>query len=238
MVCTGNGPVTVVLFAGFRDPLTVWRPLQQSLSARARVCAYDRSGEGSSPRTAGPQTFAEMTDALRAALARRGITNRLILVGHSLGGDVAAAYAARFTGVSALVLLDATPPAFPRQAVSLVPPSVRGLTGSIRGDLARVLDWRLNREHLEGRIAFSQLRMVRSLGGVRIRVLAHGDRYLAKFVPKYGSTLESLWQQGQRRWATLARDSRLLVVPGSGHYIYRDRPDVVVSVVDAEIQAT
>ena len=237
VLCTGGGPVTVVLFAGGGDALGTWAPLQRALSRGARVCAYDRSGVGGSPVTKGPQTFAQMAGALHRALTARGVGGPLILAGHSIGGAVAVAYAARYRAdVRSLVLLDATPRAFVSQALRLIPASATGAAAQTRAELAPILDWRANPEHGDGRRGFAQLRALRSLGSLRMLVMSHGDRFLAG-LPVYGEALERLWQQGQRGWATLSTEARLQVVAGSGHYVYRDRPEVVRRALEAEIRA-
>jgi pimeloyl-ACP methyl ester carboxylesterase len=235
--CTGSGPATVVLFAGGGDALATWGPLQRALSGSARVCAYDRSGVAGTPVATGPQTFAQMAGALHRALIDRGIGGPLILAGHSIGGAVAVAYAARYrTDARSLVLLDATPPAFVGQALRLIPASATGPAAETRGQLASILDWRANPEHGDGRRGFAQLRALRSLGSLRLLVLSHGDRFL-EGLPTYGVALERLWQQGQRHWATLSTEARLQVVARSGHYVYRDRPALVRRALEAEIHA-
>jgi pimeloyl-ACP methyl ester carboxylesterase len=190
-----------------RDALGTWGPLRRALSGSARVCAYDRSGVGGTPITVGPQTFIQMADALHGALAEQGVSGPLILVGHSIGGAVAAAYAARYRAdVTSLVLLDATPPTFVGRALRLIPASATGSAAQTRGELAPIIDWRANLEHGDGRRGFAQLRALRSLGSLRLAVLSHGDRFLDG-LPTYGVALERLWQQGQRRWATLSTAS-------------------------------
>jgi len=237
VLCTGSGRTTVVLFSGGGDALATWRPLQRALSGSARVCAYDRSGAGGTPVTPGPQTFVQMAGALHRALVARGVSGPLILAGHSIGGAVAVAYAARYRAdVASLLLLDATPPAFVDQALHVIPASATGPAAQTRAQLAAILDWRANPEHGDGRRGFAQLRAIRSLGSLRLLVLSHGDRFL-EGLPTYGVALERLWQQGQRRWAALSAEGRLRIVPRAGHYIYRDRPALVRRALEAEIRA-
>jgi len=85
------------------DPLTAFRP---ALEGRARLVFLDRPGHGYSGR-GGPEDADPIAqaDAIAAALAAIGV-NRAIIVGHSFGGAVAAAFAVRHPDVTAgLVLL-------------------------------------------------------------------------------------------------------------------------------------
>jgi hypothetical protein len=78
MVCQGpavNDSPTVVLIAGDGDSLTVWRPIQGPLARHLRACAHDRR---------------------HRTLSAHNIDGPRVLVGHSLGGDVAITYGHRY----------------------------------------------------------------------------------------------------------------------------------------------
>ena len=85
------------------DPLTAFRP---ALEGRARLVFLDRPGHGYSERGGAEDADpAVQADAIAAALAAIGVS-RAIIVGHSFGGAVAAAFAVRHPDVTAgLVLL-------------------------------------------------------------------------------------------------------------------------------------
>ena len=42
---------------------------------------------------------------------------------------------------------------------------------------------------------------------------------------------EALWQEVQAQTAALSPNNRLVIVPGSGHFIQSDRPQVVIDAV-------
>ncbi|MGD0563366.1 MAG: acetoin dehydrogenase dihydrolipoyllysine-residue acetyltransferase subunit [Roseiarcus sp.] len=86
----------LVFIHGFGADLNGWRPLLAHLPAPRPAFALDLPGHGGSP-LAGDSSFAALVGAVRAALAGEGI-RAAHLVGHSLGGAVAAALAAERMG--------------------------------------------------------------------------------------------------------------------------------------------
>lgn len=104
---TGNGPV-VVLLHGLAGSIYSWRynivPLAQ---AGFRVIAYDNLGFGFSDMPPQGYSNAEYVQVLFGLLDSLGVSDA-VLVGHSMGGAVAAdAALARPERVRALVLVDA-----------------------------------------------------------------------------------------------------------------------------------
>jgi pimeloyl-ACP methyl ester carboxylesterase len=79
----------IVFLHGFGADLNGWRPLVGRLPAAYSALALDLPGHGASP-FAGETTLAALTAAVAATLAEEGVA-AAHLVGHSLGGAVAAA---------------------------------------------------------------------------------------------------------------------------------------------------
>jgi pyruvate dehydrogenase E2 component (dihydrolipoamide acetyltransferase) len=84
----GEGP-PIVFIHGFGADLNAWRPLVGRLPGAYSALAVDLPGHGASP-LAGDATLAALTAAVAATLAEEGVA-AAHLVGHSLGGAVAAA---------------------------------------------------------------------------------------------------------------------------------------------------
>jgi len=100
----GSGPATVLLhpFPLRRD---AWAGIADALAARRRVIAVDARGFGDSPLT-GPFSIADIADDVAALLDRLSIAKATV-VGMSMGGYAALAFAARHRDrLSALVLAD------------------------------------------------------------------------------------------------------------------------------------
>lgn len=105
--CIGEGSPTVVFEQGGDGNISNWRKVQPAITAVTRTCFYDRAGFGYSDPPPGEVTADAVTNDLRAVLAAKGITEPVVLVGHSIGGFYATVYADRFTrAVAGLVLVD------------------------------------------------------------------------------------------------------------------------------------
>jgi pimeloyl-ACP methyl ester carboxylesterase len=105
--CVGSGSPTVVFEQGGEGFLTNWKRVQPAATALTRTCFYDRAGFGFSDPPDKPVTGLNVTDDLRALLKRAKVTDRVVLVGHSIGGFYATLYADRFPEqVAGLVLVD------------------------------------------------------------------------------------------------------------------------------------
>ena len=87
----GNGP-SLVLIHGITECRETWRPLIEPLAARYDVIAVDLRGHGESPTGDGYDPITLATDVAET-LDHLGVYTPLV-VGHSLGGVVASAFAA------------------------------------------------------------------------------------------------------------------------------------------------
>jgi pimeloyl-ACP methyl ester carboxylesterase len=100
----GTGPALVLLHP-FPLTRTTWAGLADALAAHRRVIAVDARGFGDAP-LAGPYAIADIADDLAALLDRLAISRATVL-GMSMGGYAALAFAARHRErLSALVLAD------------------------------------------------------------------------------------------------------------------------------------
>ena len=106
LIDTGTGPA-VVFVHGFGASLYSWRhQLESVLQAGHRVVAFDNAGFGFSDHPAGGFGNAAYTELVLALLDSLGIPDA-VLVGHSMGGQIAAEVAvAAPHRVRGLVLMD------------------------------------------------------------------------------------------------------------------------------------
>ncbi|OBK12581.1 alpha/beta fold hydrolase [Mycobacterium asiaticum] len=90
----GSGPV-VVLLHGVGDSSTTWEPVHAKLAQRFTVIAPDFLGHGESDKPRADYSLASFANGLRDLLTALEI-DRVTLVGHSLGGGVAAQFAYQY----------------------------------------------------------------------------------------------------------------------------------------------
>jgi 3-oxoadipate enol-lactonase len=140
----GSGAAVVLLHA---FPLTrdLWAGFADALSAHRRVIAVDARGFGATPPPAGGRfSMDDLADDVAALLDRLGIA-RAALVGMSMGGYAALAFAARHADrLAALVLADTrasadSPQALAGRASALATIREAGLPAYLAGSLPRLL---------------------------------------------------------------------------------------------------
>jgi pimeloyl-ACP methyl ester carboxylesterase len=244
--CIGEGSPTVVLETGLGAPSEDWDPVQQEIANLTRVCRFDRAGRGKSdpPPTTTTRTCADMVADLRALLHNAGIPAPYVLVGNSLGGMNARLYAHRHPEeVAGLVLVDGShQDQFTRISEALPEPepdspdSHKGFYHFWAGGGWR--DPSDNPENIDFVGSGQQLRAIHSLGDLPVVVLASGVFLReAPTSPKAGPRLHEVWQDLQRELANLSSNSVYSVVESSGHFIQRDRPEVVVEAVHRVLES-
>ena len=93
-VRAGQGDTTLVLLHGYGESLTTWRAVFDPLASQFRVIALDLPGFGASAKPDVEYSLPAMTDRLARFVEQwAGTDGPLILVGHSMGGQLAAALA-------------------------------------------------------------------------------------------------------------------------------------------------
>ena len=90
----GTDGDVILLVHGYGGDRNSWLFLQEPLAAKYRVYALDLPGHGTSAKDVGDGSIGVQADAVAAVLDALGAT-RAHLVGHSMGGAVALAVAAR-----------------------------------------------------------------------------------------------------------------------------------------------
>ena len=104
-VRAGTGDTTLLLLHGYGESLTTWRAVFDPLAASARVVAIDLPGFGGSAKPLVSYSLPMLTERL-SRFIDRWTAGPLVVVGHSMGGELAAALAlARPDRVKLLVLI-------------------------------------------------------------------------------------------------------------------------------------
>ena len=107
----GQGSPTVVLESGIAASSLNWRAVQTGIAKFTRVISYDRAGLGWSDLAPAAITLDRLVADLHALLEAAGASPPYVLAGHSFGGLIVRAFAARYPEETAgLVLVDALRP--------------------------------------------------------------------------------------------------------------------------------
>lgn len=103
----GEGSPAVILEAGIAASSLSWSLVQPHVAKFTRVCSYDRAGLGWSDLHREPPMLEKSIQDFRSLLTTADVPAPHVLVGHSYGGLLVRAYAARYpNSVAGLVLVD------------------------------------------------------------------------------------------------------------------------------------
>jgi pimeloyl-ACP methyl ester carboxylesterase len=104
---TGKG-TTVVLLHGFLENKTMWKDLVPILSNKNRVITIDLLGHGATDCLGYVHSMEDNAEIVKAVLSQL-LIRKAVLVGHSMGGYVALAFAELYPkAVKGLVLMNST----------------------------------------------------------------------------------------------------------------------------------
>ena len=217
---TGSGDPLVLLHGGFAS-LEVMRPLSDRLAADFTVHSPERPGHGRTPDVPGPFTFPAMLEHTLAYLGAMGVT-RAHVVGFSDGAITGLLLARDHPGrVASLVAISANldPSGFvsdqdadrtmtAEQHRELDQEYAR-LSPDGAGHLDEVVDKLMTLWRREPQIPAASLAALTAptlvLAGERDMVRLEHTQLIARSIPK----------------------AQLCVVPGTGHLLVRERPDLI-----------
>jgi pimeloyl-ACP methyl ester carboxylesterase len=219
----GSGPRTVVFEAGFGDTLDIWQTIQPRVAANcARTFSYNRAGYVDSDPADDARDAAHIVGELRGELGQRNVNPPYVLVGHSLGGLYMQYFARNYPAeVAGLVLIDSThwqqglkvdhtanTPYQSRTSITLYMPLI------MRRELDDSVDAGLEVNRSPAAAAIPTI----VLSSTRLGANETADQR-AQAV-----TLQN----------AIAADfpgAQHVYVENSGHYIQRDKPDVVIDAI-------
>jgi pimeloyl-ACP methyl ester carboxylesterase len=209
-----------VLVSGLGDTLDVWAGVQPAMATHcARTFAYTRAGYDGSPPASGPRDAAAIIAELRGELKRRQITPPYVLVGHSLGALYVQYFAREFPrDVRGVLLVDSTH--WNQQL-----PSTLGMPFTSAPQSAFIyMPLIVRRELADSVSAGEEVHASPPAGDIPTIVLSRTK-------PLRGETADDtlLAASLQQEIAADFPAAVLVNVEGSGHYIQRDQPTVVIN---------
>jgi pimeloyl-ACP methyl ester carboxylesterase len=220
---------------------TWWRVGPALADAGWRVVAVDQRGHGHSPRLGGPVTVVDLAGDLAMTIEAIGRPVDL-LIGHSLGGAVAAEVAVdRPDLVQRLVLED--PPAISRVGDDAwltnvdgeLKMAVRDPEGEIRRTIERNPTWLTEdaRQDVEGKQLADRIDLIASFrAGIGTRVLDLLPRLTVPSLLLLADERRSVFPPVARRELAERRPAHVRqVVVASGHTIHRDLFDDYLALI-------
>lgn len=107
MASAGSGRYTVIFESGFGTGMGTWRKVAPEVAKSARTVTYSRAGHGTSDARQEARTLLQSSEELDQLISAAKLSPPFILVGHSYGGLLARAFAARHPDqVAGMVLVD------------------------------------------------------------------------------------------------------------------------------------
>ena len=212
MACQGSGALPVIFLAGGGDPGTIWSGIVSALGPGVLTCTFDRPGVAPSYQPGMLETPQFFADALAQVLSEANIGSRFLVVGHSVAGIVlrvfGASYASRVAGA---VFLDPTVPSF--------------IAMDDAGQLAMA--------GFDPQLTVSEGNAVTTwMSTATVTVLSHDPAWAAGV----GFPNQAGWELGQKAYAQLTPNGTQMDVPGASHYVFKDKPAVVVAAIQSILQ--
>jgi len=221
----------LVLDAGGGLSSSYWDDLAPRLAAAtgSKVITYDRAGEGESDEVSGPWRVRNAVSDLEAGLTDLGVTDDVVLVSHSIAGEVATNFVLDNPGwVSGAVLVDANvPDFFTDELLAAFAPVV----AEQRAALEAQPSTRKNRQLLSVLVDYADVhrayhRLDWPADVPVTAVVASGTPFVDS--PEAAQA----WRDGQVRFAQAGPNRKHVLAEGTSHEgIVTERPDVVVDAV-------
>ncbi len=155
---SGDGPA-LVFIAGFGADHLTWREVYPRLSGRCRILLFDNPASGRTRDAGGELTIEEMADSTAALLDTLGL-ERPAVIGHSMGGSIALALAARHPGRAARLVIVNSSPAWNRRTLLALEGVISSIKSGIDLDsrLKIIMPWLFGREELADPARAAKLR--------------------------------------------------------------------------------
>jgi pimeloyl-ACP methyl ester carboxylesterase len=232
-VTPGHAPI-IVLDAGGGLDSSYWDAFVPELAKRtgSEIITYDRAGFGASDDVSGAWNVHGATRDLAVGLETLHATRRVILVSHSLAGEIATYLALQhpqwFIGG---VMVDANvPDYFTDEAIqrgeAIYAPVLAGIRAAPPTKSGRQL-LALSDSFAETSRAFHGASWPTSLPVVVI---------VSEKTPFDDPADAQWWKDAHARFADRAPNRRLVIAAGSSHDVVHDRPDTILSAI-ADIAA-
>jgi pimeloyl-ACP methyl ester carboxylesterase len=228
-VVDGKLPALVLDAGGGLDS-SYWKDLAPQLAKAtgSKVITYDRVGEGESDEVPGPWKVENAVSDLEAGLKELGVTKDVVMVSHSIAGEVATNFVVKNPDwLSGAVLVDANvPDFFTDEMLTAFEPVVKAQRTAVLAQEST----KKNRQLLAvladygpAHRAYHKLSWPQDVPVTAI---------VASKTPFDTPDEAKLWRDAQAHFAQAAPNRKLVVAENSSHDVAVDRPDVIAAAVD------
>ncbi|MCU1681442.1 MAG: Pimeloyl-ACP methyl ester carboxylesterase [Amycolatopsis sp.] len=225
----GHGP-TIVLDAGGGADSSYWKDIVPTLlkNTGSTIVTYDRAGMGASDEVPGPWKVDDAVSDLEAGLTQLGATHNVLLVSHSLAGEIATYFADRNPQwVTGSVLVDASLPNFYTDGEIT---RIEAANKEQVAELRKQPSTKQTRQLLA--VAAGYTAMHRAYHQISWPDDVPATVIVSAKTPFDTPDDAQLWRDAQAQFAGAAPNRTLVVAANSSHDIPLDRPDVVVNAID------
>lgn len=220
--CCGIGDPTVVFESGLGCTQDDWKVVQNQISKHTSTFSYDRLGLGNSDADDLSRTSLEQVHELHTVLNKAKIRGPYILVAHSIGGYNARLFAATYPKeVAGIVFVDSSHENQFEDRVKRCTSKEIELFKSQLIDEEQSFD-----ELLISGKEVKDTRKKDTLRSIPIIILTADHKGQESSV-----ITEETWRNYQRDLATLSNYSKHIIVEDCGHYIQKDKPQVVIDAI-------
>jgi len=230
----GRGGPTVVFEAGAGGSLESWVRIQPEVARFTSTIAYDRAGNGLSPRGRAAREGRQIARELHQALLSAHASPPYLLVGHSLGGPFIRVFAGMYPDeVAGMILVDPT-------QEELIAWSKARNTNSVAPEKHRWYD-----EVDCAPETFAQAHESMVPPGIPVALICGmGPRTIPEFVPQEvredlrhdHDVLYPAKLKFHREWLEKIPDGQLIVTENSGHGIPYEEPELVIKTIRAMVE--
>lgn len=218
----GTGNSRVIFEADLGDGADAWAATDvfRDLTRETRLLSYSRAGYAGSDEDPAGRSLERVVDDLAGIVTAIPRSDRLVMVGHGLGGAVIRAFAATFPGdVDGLVFIDATHEDFSTVSQEDEDRLVESVQPIGAGAVADARELRETLDALGELGPLPPIPTVALTSVVALREAGVGEEDEARWVAAHASLGED------------ASSFRQTVTETAGHYIQVDDPDLVVAAI-------
>jgi len=216
--CYGKGRPTVIFESGLGGGYENWNAVQPKISEITRTFSYIRAGISLSDPSTLKRTSLDQVHELHTLLNNANVKGPYIIVAHSIGGYNARLFAGTYPKeVAGIVFVDSS---HENQYDNLSPEVLKELKKYFTNT-------ELNFDELI--LSANQVKEIRKKDALRNTpiIVLTADKNIKPSQDKYEEIMKSVVDKG-KDIASLSNKSKYIFIKDSGHYIQKDKPQVVI----------